>query len=43
MRAFVNVMSFVIAISSIGFLIAAENSYQHSFCGNQVTQVDQLS
>ena len=43
MRSFLNAMSFVIAISSIGFLIAAERSYQHSFTGPEFAQTYRLS
>jgi len=43
MKAFLNVMSFVIAISSIGFLIAAERAYQHSFSANGFVQTAHLS
>jgi hypothetical protein len=43
MKAFLNVITFVVAVSSIGFLIAAERSYQHSFSGSQFIQSDRLS
>jgi len=42
MKAFLNVITFVVAVSSIGFLIGAERAYQHSF-SNQFVQSDRLS
>jgi hypothetical protein len=43
MKSFLNVMSFVIALSSIGFLIAAERSYQHNFSTPDFAQTYRLS